>query len=42
MVHRIRTMLNAIKAVASGELGVIFGGSATIPYGLHAVSRGPN
>lgn len=37
MVHRVRDMLLNLKAVASRQLGVAFGGNAQIPFGLHLI-----
>jgi hypothetical protein len=37
MVHRVQTMLHVIKGVATRRLAVAFGGSPTIPYGLHLI-----
>ena len=39
MVNRIRTMLDRIKSVATGESSVIFDGNSTLRYGLHL--KGP-
>jgi len=39
MVHRVRTMLDRIKSVATGEARVIFDGNSALRYGLHL--KGP-